>query len=43
MQAAQLHDDEEQEKYSGQAGVQQVLPLLPEAHPASRNEVVRAG
>jgi hypothetical protein len=41
MQAAQLYDDEKQEEYSGQAGVQQVLSLLPEAHPASRDEVVR--
>jgi hypothetical protein len=32
MQAAQLQHDEEQEENDGAARVQQVLPLLQEAH-----------
>ena len=34
VQAAQLHDDEEQATASGPRGVQEVLPFLQEAHAA---------
>jgi hypothetical protein len=43
VQAAQLQHDEEQEEDDGAAGVQQVLPLLPEAHGAQRDEVGQSG
>jgi hypothetical protein len=32
VQAAQLHDDEEQKEDDRQAGIQQVLPILSQAH-----------
>ena len=38
VQAAQLQHDEEQEEDDGAARVQQVLPLLPEAHGAQGDE-----
>jgi hypothetical protein len=41
MQAAQLQHDEEQEEDDRAARVQQVLPLLPEAHGTQRVEVMR--
>jgi hypothetical protein len=40
MQAAQLHDDEEQEEDDGAAGVREVLPLLSEAYGSSRVQVM---
>ena len=39
LQAPQLQHDEEQEEDDGAAGVQQVLPLLPQAHGAQGDEV----
>jgi hypothetical protein len=39
VQTAQLQHDEEQEEDDGTAGVQQVLPFLPEAYGAQGNEV----
>ena len=39
VQASQLQHDQEQEKDERAAGVQQVLPLLPQAHRASGDEV----
>jgi hypothetical protein len=41
MQAAQLYNDEKQEKHTGQAGVQKVLPLLPGTYCTQGNQVVR--
>jgi preprotein translocase SecE subunit len=40
LQAAQLRHDEEQEDDHEQAGVQQVLPVLPEAHGSQGNPLV---
>jgi hypothetical protein len=40
LQAPQLQHDEEQEEDDGAARVQQVLPVLPEAHGAQGNEVI---
>jgi hypothetical protein len=40
LQAPQLQHDEEQEEDDGAAGVQQVLPLLPQAHGSQRDEVI---
>jgi hypothetical protein len=39
LQTAQLQHDQEQEEDDGAAGVQQVLPLLPQAHVSQRDEV----
>jgi hypothetical protein len=39
LQAPELQHDEEQEEDDGAAGIQQVLPLLPEAHGAQGNKV----
>jgi hypothetical protein len=39
MQKKKLHHDQKQEDDSGQAGVQQILSFLQEAHPASGNEI----
>jgi hypothetical protein len=41
VQASQLHDDEEQENQHGEAGVGQVLPLLPEANGAQGRESLK--
>jgi hypothetical protein len=41
MQAAQLYHDKGQEKPPGKIGIAQVLQVLPNAHPASRDEVAR--
>jgi hypothetical protein len=40
LQAPELQHDEEQEEDDGAAGIQQVLPLLPEAYGAQRNKVI---
>jgi hypothetical protein len=40
VQAEKLQYDEEQEEYPRQAGAQQVLPFLPEAHTSQRNKVI---
>jgi hypothetical protein len=34
LQASELHDHEEQEEADGQGGVQEVLRLVQQAHPA---------
>jgi hypothetical protein len=34
VQKKKLHDNQEQADHPGQAGVQQVLSFLPEAHPS---------
>jgi len=39
LQTAQLQHDEEQEEDDRAAGIQQVLPFLPEAHGAQGNEM----
>jgi hypothetical protein len=39
VQAAQLQHDQEQEEDDGAAGVLEVLPLLPQAHGASGEQV----
>jgi hypothetical protein len=39
LQAPELQHDEEQEEKHGAAGVQQVLPLLPEAHGAQGEQI----
>ena len=39
VQAEKLQYDEEQEEHSGQAGTEQVLPLLQKAHAPQRNQV----
>ena len=41
VQAAELQYHEEQEKFSREARDEQVLPLLPQAHQARRDEVTR--
>jgi hypothetical protein len=40
VQTAQLQHDQEQEEDQRAAGVQQVLPLLPQAHGSQRDEVI---
>ena len=40
VQAEKLQYHEKQEKYPGQAGTEQVLPFLPEAHAPQRDEVI---
>jgi hypothetical protein len=40
LQAPELQHDEEQEEDDGADRVQQVLPLLPEAYGAQRDEVI---
>ena len=40
VQAEKLQYHEKQEKHSGQAGAEQVLPFLPEAHAPQRDEVI---
>ena len=40
VQAEKLQYHEKQEKYPGQAGAQQVLPFLPEAHAPHRNQII---
>jgi len=40
VQAAKLHDEQEQEKASGQAGFQEILPVLQYAYRTQRNAVV---
>jgi len=37
LQKQKLYDDKEQEKASGQAGDQEILQVLPQAHPAQGN------
>jgi hypothetical protein len=39
VQAEKLQYHEEQEEHSGQAGTEQVLPLLQKAHAPQRNQV----
>ena len=39
VQAEKLQYHEKQEKHTGQAGAEQVLPFLPEAHAPQRDEV----
>jgi hypothetical protein len=39
LQAKELHDHEEQENAAGEAGSEEVLPLLPVAPGAQRGEV----
>jgi hypothetical protein len=39
MQAEKLQHGEEQEEYAGSFGNEQILPFLPQAYPAQRNEV----
>src|SRR3990167_6672968 len=41
LQAAELHPDEEQDAESGQAQEEQALPVLPQAHGAQGNEIIR--
>jgi len=41
MQASQLRDDQKQEENDWQAGVQQVLSLVPQAYQAQGNAVAR--
>jgi hypothetical protein len=40
MQGTELYEHEEQENNDGAAGIQEVLPALPQASAASGNEVV---
>ena len=39
VQAEELQHREEQEEHHGKAGNEQVLPLLPQAHQAHRNQI----
>jgi hypothetical protein len=39
MQAQKLYDDQKQADHAGQTGVQQVLPVLPQAYTSQRDEV----
>jgi len=39
MQAEELPNVKEQEEHPGPSGNEQILSLLPQAHPAQRNEV----
>jgi hypothetical protein len=39
VQRAQLHDDKKQEEHARQAGIQEVLPSLPDAHGPPRKQV----
>ena len=41
MQRAKLHHNKKQEKRSRQDGAVEVLPKVPEAHPAPRDKVAR--
>ena len=40
VQAEKLQYHEEQEKHTGQAGAEQVLPFLPEAHAPQRDQII---
>jgi hypothetical protein len=39
VQDAELHHDEEQEDHDGQAGTEEVLPVMQEAYDAQGNQV----
>ena len=40
VQAEKLQYHEKQEKHTGQAGAEQVLPFLPEAHAPQRDQII---
>ncbi len=42
LQTAELYHDKEQEETDGEGGVQEVLPVVQQAHDAQRDEVTAA-
>jgi hypothetical protein len=43
VQTPQLYDNQEQAKYSGQAGVQEILQILSDTYFAQGDEVIGCG